>query len=129
MKFKRAQASAEENMDEKDIGFSLAKWLATNQNTIYASLVAVIMSFLRIAYDYSNGTKKRTWLATTTEALLCGAITLSMASCLELFGLPATAATVVGGGVGFFGVDKLREFAYSWLEKKKPKPEDQPPAL
>lgn len=112
-------------MDEKDIGFSIAKWLSANANTLYASFIAVVMSFLRIAYDYSTGRHKRTWLATFTEALLCGAITMAMASGLNLFGIPETAATMVGGGIGFFGVEKLREFAYGWLDKKSKKTDQE----
>lgn len=120
---KPTHSGSGENMDEKDIGFSIAKWLSANGNTLYASMIAVVMSFLRIAYDYSTGRHKRTWLATFTEAFLCGAITLAMASGLELFGIPATAATMVGGGIGFFGVEKIREVGYSWLDKKSKKDE------
>lgn len=116
---KRPHSVTEGNMDEKDIGFSIAKWLSENANTLFASGIAVVIRFLSIAYDYSNGGPRRTWLATFTESFLCGAITLSMSSGLELFGIPTTAATMVGGGIGFVGVEKLRQFADTWLNKRK----------
>lgn len=115
---KRTNSGTEGNMDEKEIGFSITTWLSANGNTLYASLIAVVVSFLRIAYDHSTGRNKRTWLATFTEAFLCGAITLAISSGLELFGIPASAATMVGGGIGWFGVEKMREVGNSWIDKK-----------
>lgn len=107
-------------MDEKEIGLSIVKWLSQNTHAVYAGLIAAVISFLRIVYDYSTGQQHRTWLSTFAESMLCGAITLSISSSLNMFGLPETAATMVGGGIGFFGVEKLRKLADSWLGAKNP---------
>lgn len=111
--------TTEGDMDDKEIGLNFVRWFTDNVQVIYASSLAVGIAFLRIAYDYSTGRVRRTWAATITECLLCGSLTLASSSALEFFGLPATASTWVGGGIGLFGVDKLRAWAERWIEKDK----------
>lgn len=104
-------------IENKDIT-GLGQWLATNAPTIYAVLISVFIAFLRIAMGHADGTARRSKLQMVIECSLCGAITLALSSGMELFGIPTTASTLLGGSVGFLGVEKIRSLADKFLDFK-----------
>lgn len=111
-------------MDEKELGPKLFQWVTANFQFITSGAMAASIAFARIAYEYTSGKRKRSWGASVAESVLCGLFALGLVSGLELFGLPQTAATFVGGMVGFIGVDKLKEWLEAWGDKKVDKKAD-----
>ena len=87
-------------------------WLKLNWPTIYGAVLAVLIAYARIIYDGVN--RKNRWL----EALLCGALALTINGFLEGVGLPSSLTPFAGEMVGFIGVDKLREIAIKFLNTK-----------
>ncbi|MDX7989493.1 phage holin, lambda family, partial [Xenorhabdus sp. 12] len=51
-------------------------------------------------------------------ALLCGALSWSVSSGLEMFGIPGSFAPAIGGAIGFIGVEKIRGFAIRAINKR-----------
>jgi lambda family phage holin len=49
---------------------------------------------------------------------MCGLATLTLVPLLEYLGLPQSMATFAGGLVGFIGVEKLRDLAVRFGERK-----------
>lgn len=90
----------------------LAAWLAHHSPTIYGALLAVAVAIVRVIYG--GGTARQMSL----EGALCGLLSLTLTSGLELIGLPVSAAAFVGGMVGFIGTEAVRDFAMSWISKK-----------
>ena len=77
-----------------------------------AVLLSVIMAGLRIAYGGGG------WKKMVLEGLLCGAITLSVASGLEYLEIPRSLSIAIGGGIGFIGVEQLRKFLITILSTR-----------
>lgn len=65
-------------------------------------LLSIVMAALRVAYTGGG------WRRVVLESPLCGAMTLTVASSLDYFGLPTTLSVAVGGAIGFIGVDQIR---------------------
>ncbi|MBH2846949.1 phage holin, lambda family [Serratia marcescens] len=65
-------------------------------------LLSIIMAALRIAYTGGG------WRHVALESPLCGAMTLTVASGLDYFGLPPTLSVAIGGPTGFIGADQIR---------------------
>lgn len=105
--------------DKPDTWLIVIAWLSQHTPALYAAVLAVSISALRIIYG--GGTKKAAFL----ESLLCGCITLAMLSGFESLGIPQSAAGVVGGMIGLLGVDKIRAYADRFTDFKLPgrKPE------
>lgn len=101
-------------MPNKDPGLlALAiQWIITHQPALYGFLLALVTAYLRVSY--SGGSQRQRIL----EALMCGAISLSLMSAMEWIGVPTSASGFIGGMVGFLGVDKLRSAAELFLTKK-----------
>ncbi|HHT2625785.1 phage holin, lambda family [Klebsiella michiganensis] len=74
-----------------------------------AVLLSVLMACLRIAYGGGG------WKKIVLEGPLCGALTLTFVSGLEYLDWPRSMAILIGGGVGFIGVDAIRAFAMKYL--------------
>ncbi len=74
--------------------------------------MAALICYGRLIYDGVE--RKNRWV----EALLCGALSWSVSSGLEMFGIPASFAPAIGGAIGFIGVEKLREFAVRAINKR-----------
>lgn len=74
-----------------------------------AILLAMFMAVLRIAYTGGG------WRRMILEGLLCGALTLTVASGLGYLDWPRTATIAIGGSVGFIGVDTLRAFVLRFI--------------
>lgn len=68
-----------------------------------AVLMAFIMAVLRIAYTGGG------WKKMLLEGLLCGALTLTVASGLEYLAWPKSVSVAIGGGIGFIGVEQFRK--------------------
>lgn len=68
-----------------------------------AVLLSVIMAGLRIAYGGGG------WKKMLLEGLLCGALTLTVASGLEYLSIPKNLSVGIGGGIGFIGVEQFRK--------------------
>lgn len=101
-------------MPDKDFGLWawLLAWVDVHWPALYGFLLSVAISFLRVTYS-GGGLRQR-----VLEAALCGAISLSVMSGMELFGIAATASGFVGGSIGFLGVEKIREFAERVLDRR-----------
>ncbi|MDH1086336.1 phage holin, lambda family [Pantoea brenneri] len=79
------------------------------ETPVGAILLAMFMAVLRIAYTGGG------WRRMILEGLLCGALTLTVASALAYFDWPRTATIAIGGSVGFIGVDSLRTFVLRFI--------------
>ena len=90
----------------------LAAWLAHHSPTLYGFFLAVAVAIVRVIYG--GGSVRQM----TLEGTLCGLLSLTLTSGLELAGIPMSASAFVGGLLGFVGTDKVREFALKWLGKK-----------
>ncbi|WP_421157782.1 phage holin, lambda family [Aeromonas dhakensis] len=101
-------------MPEKDLGLLawLLAWADAHWPALYGFILSVVISWLRVTY--SGGAIRQRLL----ESALCGAISLSVMSGLDLLGIPATASGFVGGSIGFLGVEKIREFAGRVLDRR-----------
>ena len=87
-------------------------WLAEHQPVIYGVVLSMGTAALRVVY---GGGKRRQALL---EAIMCGAIALTLMSGMDWMGVPASASGFVGGMVGFLGVETVREYAQRFLGKK-----------
>ncbi|HDH0767287.1 TPA: phage holin, lambda family [Klebsiella pneumoniae] len=65
-------------------------------------LMSITITILRVAYTGGG------WRQMLLEGALCGALTLTAASCMGLIGLPPAATIALGGAIGFIGVEKVR---------------------
>jgi lambda family phage holin len=68
-------------------------------------LGAVLLSVVMAGIAYSGGGWKKMLL----EGLLCGALTLTVASGLEYLSIPKNLSVSIGGGIGFIGVEQFRK--------------------
>jgi lambda family phage holin len=82
------------------------------ETPVGAVLIAVGMAALRIAYTGGG------WRKMVLEGLLCGALTLTVASALEHLTWPRSLSIAIGGGIGFIGVDVLRAFALRFIDNR-----------
>mgnify|MGYP003402898433 CR=1 FL=1 len=69
------------------------------------AIMAFVIAYLRIMYD-GKETRK---VATLLEALLCGALSLCATSVIKWLNMQPDMAIAIGGAIGFFGVNTLRE--------------------
>lgn len=87
-------------------------WLSDNWPTLYGTILATVIAWLRVTYDGGKGRRR------CLEASLIGVITFAFISGFSWFGIPPQASGPVGGIVGLFGVDKVREIAARILGEK-----------
>jgi lambda family phage holin len=101
-------------MPEKDLGLLawMLAWVDAHWPTLYGFILSLAISWLRVTYS-GGGVRQR-----LLESLLCGAISLSVMSGMDMLGIPATASGFVGGSIGFLGVEKIREFAGRMLDRR-----------
>lgn len=101
-------------MPEKspELWAALVAWLQVNAPQLYALLLSVAIAVLRVIYG--GGSRRQMIL----EGALCGLATLAMVPLLAYFGFPQDMATFAGGAVGFVGVEKLRDIAARFGERK-----------
>ncbi len=79
-----------------------------------ASALAAMVAFVRVMYDGKEPRLMRRVL----ESVLCGLIALSIAYMIEALGMSGNWATFIGGAVGLFGADQVREWGRKFAEKK-----------
>ena len=77
-----------------------------------AVLFSVVMAGLRIAYGGGG------WKKMVLEGLLCGALTLTVASGLEYLSIPKSLSVSIGGGIGFIGVEQFRKLVISIINTR-----------
>ena len=100
-------------MPEKDILTAIWAAFTGLSAATKGAMMAVIISFLRVAYDGKESSRVRM----TLEALLCGALSLCATSLIAWVNLPEDMAIAVGGAVGFMGVTALRERILRIIDK------------
>lgn len=81
---------------------------------IRAALLAAFISMLRILYDG----KEPRWARRVLEATLCGAIALGVSHLVEAIGMASGWATFLGGAIGLFGADQVREWGRRLAESR-----------
>lgn len=96
--------------DPNLIAMALA-WLMDNWPSVYGALLALAIAFLRITYNGGSGRRRM------IETLLCGLISLAVATGVSLLGIPASATPFVGGMVGLLGIDIIRDKAAALFGK------------
>ncbi|MBD1555205.1 phage holin, lambda family [Pseudomonas typographi] len=102
-------------MPEKpEFWLPILAWVAQHTTPIYAFGLSIFMAVVRTFY--SGGS----WRQATFEGALCGGLTLTLLSGLELFGFPTSMASFVGGWVGFLGVKKISALANRYAEARLP---------
>lgn len=90
-------------------------WLALlhswwrGETPVGAVLLAFAMAGMRIAYNGGG------WKKMLLEGLLCGALTLTVASGLEYLSLSKSLSIGIGGGIGFIGVEQFRHIVLNIL--------------
>lgn len=101
-------------MPEKnpDLWAALIAWLSIHAPSVYAFLLSVTIAVVRVIYG--GGTSRQMIL----EGIMCGLATLTLVPLLQVVGLPQSMATFAGGLVGFIGVEKLRDIAVRFGERK-----------
>lgn len=101
-------------MPEKnpDLWAALLAWLSVHAPTLYAFALSVVVAAVRVIYG--GGTHRQMVL----EGVMCGLATLTLVPLLQYLGLPQGMATFAGGLVGFIGVEKLRDIAIRFGEKR-----------
>lgn len=101
-------------MPEKnpDLWAALIAWLSMHAPSVYAFLLSVTIAVVRVIYG--GGTSRQMVL----EGVMCGLATLTLVPLLQVVGLPQSMATFAGGLVGFIGVEKLRDIAIRFGEKR-----------
>lgn len=93
---------------------TLAEFFNLIPEPIRAALLAAVISMLRILYDG----KEPRWARRVLEAALCGAIALGIAHLVGALGLSAGWSTFLGGAVGLFGADQVREWGRRLAEAR-----------
>lgn len=94
----------------------IVAWMVDNWPAVYGALLALIIAFLRITYHGGRGQQR------LIESLLCGFITLAVATGVRLLGIPDDATPFIGGVVGLLGVDTLRSTAERLLAARHQQP-------
>lgn len=92
-------------MPEKSYELWAAIWAALPE-PIRAAALAACVALLRVVYD----DKEPRWVRRILESALCGAIALGVAHLTEALGMPTGWATFLGGAVGLFGADQVRDW-------------------
>ena len=82
------------------------KFVGSMSEPSRAALLATVIALLRVVYDG----KEPRWVRRFLESLLCGAIALGVAHLVQALGLSSGWATFLGGAVGLFGADQVREW-------------------
>lgn len=101
-------------MPEKspDVWAAVFAWISQVAPHLYAPAMSVTIAVLRVIYG--GGSKRQMAL----EGSLCGLVTLAIKPALIWVGLPPDMAVFIGALVGFIGVEKLRDLAVRFGERK-----------
>ncbi|MFC0139748.1 phage holin, lambda family [Erwinia mallotivora] len=77
-------------------------WAVAYLPTLFSALSALCIAFFMGVYD-----RRKPW-EIIAGPFVCAIFTLAISGSLEYLGLPDNAVNLVGGIIGFIGVDKLR---------------------
>lgn len=81
---------------------------------IMAPLLSFVLAFLRTIYSNDGNPWSRRFL----ESTICGLITLSATYGVDAMGVHGDWKYAVAGGIGFLGVDYIRNLTKKFLDKK-----------
>lgn len=98
-------------MTEKIVPNLLA-WMQSHADILGPMVMSAAIAALRVMY---GGGRLR---ETVFEAILCGVITITILSGLNLIGVPETAGVFAGGMIGFLGVKKVQGYAEKLLDRR-----------
>ena len=103
-------------MLDKDPTTLAAIWSAitTLSAATKGAIMAFFIAYLRVMYDGKETHTVRTLL----EALLCGALSLCATSVIKWLNMPPDMAIAIGGAIGFFGVNTLREKILRFIDRE-----------
>lgn len=104
-------------MSSKDPNFWAAAWDLYNAVVtpeVRASVMALVISVLRIVYDK----KESKWQRILLESLLCGALTYGITSGLRFFSVDPGVSIFCGAAIGFYGVEFVRHRAQRLIDKR-----------
>ncbi len=76
--------------------------------------MAVVIAILRVIYDKQETEWSRMFL----EAAICGALTFASGGAVSALGMSEHWHPVIGGFIGFIGVQAVRKLAISFIEKR-----------
>ena len=100
-------------MPEKYLEFWANLWNLVPE-PVRIGLFGFLVAFLRANYDESEPRRMRRLL----EAGLCGTIAYAISTAVEHFGIPQGLSVIIGGAVGLYGADKVREIGRRVAEKR-----------
>lgn len=96
----------------------LYRMWANGEIPVTGMVLAVLLAVLRGLYTGEHG-----WKVIVLEAAMCGILTMSFSTALDLFGVPTYISPALGGFIGFVGVEKMRLWilglADAWVDRKK----------
>ena len=91
----------------------MINWLKEVDSSLWGVFMSIIMAVLRIVRDKEESKIFRI----AVEALLCGAITFTIGSGVKALGYEGW-DLFVGGTVGAFGSQYVRDLGYAWAKSK-----------
>lgn len=86
----------------------------TSSHIWLGTIMAAVMAMFRNLYDENRKSIKIQF----AECVICGCLTLSVATILDYFSIPSSASICVGGAIGFLGVEKIRKFMDDFINRK-----------
>ena len=104
-------------MSSKDPNFwaaALDFYYAVVTPEVRASVMALVISILRIVYDK----KEARWQRIALESILCGTLTYGITSGLRFFSLDPGVSVFCGAAIGFYGVEFVRNRAQRLIDKR-----------
>lgn len=97
-----------------DVWAIIWNWIALHINSINSFFLTFAIAFLRIVYIG----RERKWWRILVESLLCGSLAVASESVFEYLNMPTKLAVALGAIISLFGVDKVRELARQYVDKK-----------
>nr|WP_181150281.1 phage holin, lambda family [Photorhabdus hindustanensis] len=95
-----------------DLWAELIEGLKHSWPQVSGTAAAILICWGRLIYDGVECKNK--W----AECLLCGVLSWAISSGIEAFGISSGVSPMIGGAVGFIGVDKIREMAIRAINKR-----------
>lgn len=97
-----------------DLLASVVAYIGDAPPTVTGVLIAMFISVIRVLYDDKETTIVRVLL----EALMCGALSLTITHGVLAAGMNMNWAVFAGGCVGYLGPTTVRAQILKWLNKK-----------
>lgn len=87
-------------------------WILTFLPAVFSALSSMLIAFFMGIYDRKPMPKM------VSGPFICGIFTLAISGSLEQLGMADNAVNLIGGIIGFIGVEKIRELIESKLNKR-----------